>query len=225
LAGRRHPVRTYDVNGKKLPSVTSIIGRTDALFNPSKEAGLEWWRSKEKDHRQIVEEACRRGSIIHSEIELALTGKQSTEYTMDEWNDFCICDYMTQLLPVVQEMGEDEVEVEKVVSHSVGYAGTADLVCHYKGKKTIVDWKTTRHSSKVGKKPKKRSHYKGAEVQIAAYGSAYNSDTRNTPVEQGAIVVVYDWREPDVILLDNDDLIMRSMEFQERFDVFQVLEG
>lgn len=221
----RHPIRTYDLNGKKLPSVTSIISRTDPLFNPSKEAGLEWWRSKEKDHKQILSEACRRGSIIHSEIELALTGKQSVEYSMDEWVDFGICDYMTHLLPVVREMGEEEVEVEKVVSHDAGYAGTADLICTYRGRRTIVDWKSTRHSSKVGEKPKKRSHYKGAEIQIAAYGAAYNSDVRNDPVTQGLIVVAYDWKEPDLIVLDNDDLIMRGMEFQERLDVFKILEG
>lgn len=225
MARRRNPVRFYDVNGERLPSVTSVLGRTAHIFDPSKEAGLSWWRDKEPDHRQIVEDACRRGSIIHSEVELALTGAQSTQYSIQEWVDFGIPDYMTHLLPVVQQMGEGEVEVEKVVTHQAGYAGTADLVCSFEDQVTIVDWKTTRHHKDVGEKKKPRSHYKSAEIQIAAYGSAYNQDERRPPVTQGLIVVVYSWKEPDLIKLDLDDLRARAAEFGERLSAFKVLEA
>lgn len=224
MAGKRHPIRVYDINGKKLPSVTSILGRTDHIFNPGKESGLQWWRSREPNHRQILEEACVRGSLIHSEIELALTGRRSVDGKYEDWIEHGIPDYMTHLLPLIQTINEDEVEVEKVVSHEMGYAGTADLVCRFEGKKTVVDWKTTRHSRIVGQKEKKRSHYKSAELQVAAYAAAYNSDERNPPVEQGIIVVAYDWREPDVYRMDVDDLIARTCQFQERLEVFKLLE-
>lgn len=225
MVRRRHPVRYYDVNGQKLPSVTSIISRTDPIFNPSKESSLEWWRSKNPDHRQIVEEACRRGSILHSEIELALTGRQSIDYTIEEWKDFGIPDYMTHLLEVVHAMNGGDIEVEKVVTHQAGYAGTADLICEFDGQVSLVDWKSTRHHKDVGEKEKKRSHYKGAEMQVAAYAAAYNQDERRPPVTQGVIVVAYSWRQPDIIKLDIDDLRARASQFQERLEAFQVLEG
>lgn len=225
MASLRHPVRFYSVDGQRLPSVTSVIGRTDPIFNPTKENGLNFWRSREPDHRSILDEACRRGSILHSEIELAFTGRQSVECSVEEWNGLGIPDYMTHLLPTIQTFGENLVDVEKVVSSSLGYAGTADLICGFDGHTTLVDWKTTRHHSVVGEKSKKKSHYKGAEVQVAAYAAAYNSDHRNPPVTQGLIVVAYSWREPDLIRLDLDMLKHRAMEFEERLRVFQVLES
>ena len=213
------------MDGRKLPSVTSILGRTSHIFEPSKESSLDWWRSKEPNHRQILEEACRRGSIIHSEIELALTGKQSTDYTIEEWTELGIPDYMTNLLGFIHEIRGGNTEVEQVVSHSAGYAGTADLVCEFEGHNTLVDWKTTRHSSVVGEKEKKRSHYKTAEVQVAAYAAAWNHDTRRPPVTQGLIVVAYDWREPQLIRLDSEILKGRVSDFAERLSAYQALEA
>lgn len=225
MVRKRHPIRYYSVDGKRLPSVTSVLGRTSKYFEPSKESSLDWWRSKEPDHLKIVEDACRRGSIIHAEIELALTGRQSLEYTMDEWTNFGIPDYMTNLLPVVQEMGKGDVEVEQVVNHPAGYAGTADLICEFEDQVTIVDWKSTRHHEDVGEKEKKRSYYKSAEIQIAAYGAAYNSDTRRPPITQGLIVIAYSWRQPELIKLNQEDLQCRIEQFAERLSVFRVLEG
>jgi hypothetical protein len=225
MAGRRHPVRVYDINGKKLPSVTSVIARTDHIFNPSKESGLAYWRSKEPNHRQILEEACRRGSIIHSEIELALTGRQSVDYEIHEWIELGIPDYVSYLAPVISALNKEAVEVEKVVSHPLGYAGTADVVGVFEDQVTLIDWKTTRHHSVVGEKSKKRSHYKSAEIQVSAYAAAYNQDRRNPPITQGLIVVSYSWKEPDLIRLDLDALRNKAIEFQERLEVFQVLEG
>jgi genome maintenance exonuclease 1 len=225
MAGKRHPIRFYDVHGKRLPSVTSILGRTDPIFEPSKESGLQWWRDKEPNHRQIVDDACLRGSIIHAEIELALTGKQSLEYDIGDWVKFGIPDYMTNLLEVVQTMGSGEVHCEKVVTHPAGYAGTTDLICEFEGEMTVVDFKTTRHHSDVGEKEKKRSHYKSAELQVAAYGAAWNSDCRRPKVTQGLIVVAYSWREPQLIRLDRDDLTARVGQFAERLSTFKALEG
>lgn len=222
---RRHPTRYYDVDGKRLPSVTSILGRTEHIFNPSKAASLEWWRKKEPKHEEIVDNACRRGSIIHSEIELALTGTQSVEYTVEEWVNLNIPGYVNNLLGFLHEIQSgDIIEVEKVVNHPAGYAGTADLVCEYQGQPTIVDFKTTRSVHDVGEKTKKRSHYQSAELQIAAYGAAYNTKAKN-PVNQGMIVVAYDWKEPDIHVLDTDDLIRRASQFQERLEVFRILEN
>lgn len=220
----RHPTRYYDIDGKKCPSVTSIIGRTESIFNPSKESSLRWWREKEPDHVKIVDEACRRGSIIHSEVELALAGSQSTQFTIEEWEQYGIPDYITHLLPLIREIKKGESEVEKVVHHPAGYAGTADLICEFEGQVTLVDWKTTRHHKDVGEKTKKRGYYKNAEIQVSAYGAAYNHLTPTSPVTQGLVVVAYSWREPDLIRLDQDDLAMRVTEFQKRLEVFKVLD-
>lgn len=225
MVRKRHPIRFYDIDGKKLPSVTSVLSRTDHIFDPSKSSSLEWWRNKEPNHENILKEACRRGSIIHSEIELALKGTQSVEYTIDEWKELGIPDYMTNLLGLINKISGNEIDVEKVVKHTAGYAGTADLICELDGEVTILDWKTTRHHSDVGEKDKKRSHYKNAEMQIAAYAAAYNQQEKpEMPITAGAIVVAYSWREPDIIKLDQEMLGARIGQFAERLSAFKSLE-
>jgi len=173
-----------------------------------------------------VQDACLRGSVIHSEIELALTGRQSMEYKIEDWVRLGIPDYINNLLGFIQELNEDkeDMEVEKVVSHTAGYAGTADLICRYQGEMTVIDWKTTRHHNDVGEKEKKSAYYKGADMQISAYGAAYNQDARRPQVTQGLIVVAYSWREPDLIKLDANDLRNRVSQFGERLSTFKILE-
>jgi hypothetical protein len=221
----RHPIRYYDLDGKKLPSVTSILGRTSSIFEPSKESGLDFWRSREPNHRKILSDACRRGTIVHSEIELALSGKQSTEFTLDEWTGYNIPGYMTHLYPLIGKIDKSDCELEKTVYHPAGYAGTADLVCYYNGKRTLVDWKTTRPSAEAGEKPRTRSRYKGAELQVSAYAAAYNSDPRNPPVTDAMVVVLYDWKEPDIFELDSAQLVDRFGSFVERLTCYQALEA
>lgn len=227
----RHPIRFYDADGVRLPSVTSVLSRTDPIFNPSKEEGLQWWRDHEPKHEEITKEACRRGSIIHSEIELALTGRQSVEYSIDEWVELGIPDYMNYLLDFVRQVNQSKAEgygvhVEKVVKHNAGYAGTADLICTLDEVPTIVDWKSTRHHKDVGEKTKSKAHYKNAEMQIAAYAAAYNQQEKpEEPIQQGLIVIAYSWREPDVIRLNQDKLATRIGQFAERLSAFQVLEN
>lgn len=226
LVRSRHPIRLYDIDGKKLPSVTSVLARTDHIFDPSKTSSLEWWRNKEPNHANILKEACRRGSIIHSEIELALKGTQSVEYTIEEWKELGIPDYMTNLLGLIHRVNGCEVEVEKVVRHSAGYAGTADLICELDGEITILDWKTTRHHREVGEKEKKRSQYKNAEMQIAAYAAAYNQQEKpDRPITRGVVAVAYSWREPQLIELDQDMLASRISQFAERLSAFKALES
>jgi hypothetical protein len=71
---------------------------------------------------------------------------------------------------------------------------------------------------------KKRSYYKSAEMQISAYGAAYNQDARRPQITQGLIVVAYSWREPDLIKLDANDLCNRVSQFGERLSTFKILE-
>ena len=136
-------IRFYEKDGKKYPSVTSILG-----WNVD-------WKIPEDELRQYA----ARGTIIHRLIELYLQdGKWADPLELDElenevatliggskkltWKD---CSYQKAVENIMQDVKVIELESE-VYNDEQLYAGTMDLYCLYKGKNTIIDFKagTTR---------------------------------------------------------------------------------
>ena len=58
-------LRHYDINNEKLPSVTTILGKTQ---DPEKSAGLAKWRERvgEAEATRITDHAASRGTAMHS---------------------------------------------------------------------------------------------------------------------------------------------------------------
>lgn len=234
----------YIRDDKEYVSVSSVLGRTADLFDPNKSKGLEIWRQMEPDWQEIMERAQRRGTIIHSEVELALTGeaeKHKMDHpTMEEILEYNVHEYMTFLSPLLDLIKEQNFKndqssssflMERELFCDLGYAGTADLRLHWEGQYTIWDWKTVRSYKEpnVKKKAKSMSHYKTAEIQIASYALAHNLAVKkgelDNEITQGVICVCYDWREPHVHVLSKQELKAAAQEFIERFKAYCSLEN
>lgn len=215
----------YTINGQKRPSVSTVFSKTNKIFEPSSEKGLDYWKSIEPDHVQIVAKACRRGTLFHSEVEKALKATDFNDFAPTVHPNHQIELYVARAIPILMEIRENKSWSEQVVHHPLGYAGTTDLICTLNGKVTCLDWKTTRPESEVGQKQKDRKYYKKAEIQVAAYGAAACSMPEYPLIEQGAIVVMYDWREPEIYYLDRTALAKRAKQFQERLEVFKLLHS
>lgn len=234
----------YEKDDHEYVSVSSILGRTHELFDPNKQKGLEIWRQMEPNWEDIISNAQRRGTIIHSEVEMAFFGQarkhELEEATMDEIMKYNIHEYMTHLSPVLDKVKQENFEgeqpkssflAEEVLFCDQGFAGTADLRLHWDGQYSIWDWKTVRSYKEEGvkKKAKSMSHYKGAFVQIAAYALAHNLAVRkgelDNEITQGVICVCYDWREPHVHVLDKQELKAAALEFIERYRAYCSLEN
>jgi hypothetical protein len=225
-------------------SVSSVLGRTAELFNPNKLKGLEIWRQMEPNWQDIMERAQRRGTIIHSETELSFFGdaqKHRMDHaSMDEMISYNVPEYMTYLQPVLEIIKENNFKhgvshpsflIEEVLHCHLGYAGTADARLFWEGEYSIWDWKTVRSYKEEGvkKKPKSISHYKEAEIQIAAYALAHNLAVKrgelDTEITQGVICICYDWREPHIHVLNKQELKAAAQEFIERYKAYCSLEN
>jgi hypothetical protein len=234
----------YIKDDKQYASVSTVLGRTSELFNPNKMKGLDIWRQMEPNWQEIMERAQRRGTIIHAEAELFFTGdadKHKLDHaTMDEIMEYNIHEYISYLSPVLEliksqnfknEVSAPSFLMEEELFCDLGYAGTADLRLNWDGKYTIWDWKTVRSYKEEGvkKKPKSMSHYKEAEVQIAAYALAHNLAVKkgelDNQITQGVICVCYDWREPHIHVLDKQELKAKAQEFIERLNAYCSLEN
>jgi hypothetical protein len=234
----------YEKDDQEYVSVSSVLGRTGELFNPNKSKGLEIWRQMEPDWEDIISRAQRRGTIIHSEIEMSFFGEAEKhkleDASMEEIMQYNIHEYIAHLSPVLDLIKEENFVAgepsrafipEEVLFCDHGYAGTPDLRLSWCGQYSIWDWKTVRSykEKNVKKKAKSMSHYKEAFVQIGAYALAHNLAVRkgelDKEITQGVICVCYDWREPHVHVLDRQELKAAALEFIERFQAYCSLEN
>ena len=166
--------RLYDVNGSRLPSVTTILGATkDQQF-------LKEWKAKvgEKEADRIKNVSSSRGTAMHKFLEHYITG---VGY-----------DDLTELGQAAKAMAKKVIDIglapveeyygSEVTLYYPGlYAGSTDLVCVHNGKDSIVDFKQSN-------RPKKEEWIEDYKLQIAAYAMAHDY-VHESNIEQGVIMV------------------------------------
>ena len=128
--------RSYLVGDKKLPSVTTIL-------NASKDTSwLKKWQEKVgiEEAERIKNEASLIGSEMHKYLEYYVQDKRY-ESTTNEGQQA-----RKMALEIVKRGFEPITEIwgtEVSLHHTDKYAGATDLVCLYKGRPVIVDFKQT----------------------------------------------------------------------------------
>ena len=169
-----HGSRTYDFNGSKVPSVTTILSRTkDQSF-------LDRWRAKvgHEEAERIKNLSSKRGTSMHKFIEKYITG--------DGYDD------LTEIGQEAKPMAQKIIDVgltpiseyygSEVTLHYPGlYAGSTDLVCLHNDKETIVDFKQSN-------RPKREEWIEDYYLQIGAYAMAHDH-IHGSNIEQGVIMV------------------------------------
>ena len=200
-----HGTRLYDVNGTRLPSVTTILGATkDQQF-------LKDWKAKvgEKRAEEIKNHSSRRGTSMHKFIESYVTG---VGY-----------DDLTELGQEAKPMAEKVIEIglapveeyygSEVTLYYPGlYAGSTDLVCNHNGLETIVDFKQSN-------KPKKKEWVEDYYLQIAAYAMAHDY-VHGSKIRQGVIMMC----TPDLYYqefrITDHELRQYKHRFLKRLDMY-----
>ena len=179
VAGQRfehHGSRTYDFDGKKLPSVTTILSRTkDQTY-------LDNWRTKvgHEEADRIFNHSAKRGTSMHKFIENHITGVGYDDLSSigHEARPMAQKIIDTGLTPITEYYGSE------VTLHYPGlYAGSTDLVCLHNDKETIVDFKQAN-------RPKRKEWIEDYYMQIAAYAMAHNMMfPKESKIEKGIIMI------------------------------------
>ena len=179
--------RTYDVQGAKLPSVTTILSRT-------KDQGfLKKWKAKVgEDKAEIIKNiSSKRGTSMHKYIEAFILGRGYEDMTS-------LGQQAKTMAHKVIEMGLTPVEEyygSEVTLYYPGlYAGSTDLVCVHNEMDTIIDFKQSNS-------PKRKEWIEDYYMQIAAYAMAHDYIHGST-IQQGIIMVC------------TPDLYMQEFRFQ-----------
>ena len=169
-----HGTRTYDVNGTKLPSVTTILDKT------KDKSYLDKWRARvgDEEAERIKNLSSKRGTSMHKFIEKHITGAGYDDLT----------EIGKQAKPMAQKIIDvgltpiSEYYGSEISLYYPGlFAGSTDLVCIHNDKETIVDFKQANRA-------KREDWIQDYFLQIGAYAMAHDY-VHGSNIEQGVIMI------------------------------------
>ena len=186
-------------DGKRLPSVTTILERTKP--EESRRALAEWKRRVGTEQAQkITTEAANRGTRMHTYLEhYVKTGELKPAGT----NPFAWPSH--QMAMTVIDQGLKNVTefwgVEIPLYFPSLYAGTSDGAGIHMGDEAILDYKQTN-------KPKREEWIDDYKLQLVAYALAHN-EVYGTRIRKGVVLMCV---RPD---LDAQYNIIKPPQYQE----------
>lgn len=200
-------MRFYETpEGQFYPSITTVLGGTmseekqTALKNWQTSLGMDAAQKKTKD-------AADHGTAVHLLSErylkkepLQQPGEKIRHEDMNAFNAFKL------KLNKIEEIWGQEVAL---YSNLLGVAGRTDLIGVYKGKPSIVDFKT---SGRV-KGNKDIEDYK---LQLCAYAIMHN-EMFNTDINQGVILMTSAGGFPQEFIVDLSKYVDKLAERVEKF--------
>ena len=205
INGSRH----YSLDGSNLPSVTTILKATQSEED---KAGIAAWKERvgHKEAERISTEAKSRGSAMHSYLEKYLLG-QLIQELVEENNK------SKQMAEIIIENGiknkmSEIWGVESTLYYPNKYAGTADCICVYEGKETIVDFKQSN-------KPKKKEYIEDYFLQLGAYSLAHNI-IYNSKITQCVVLLCTVDNLFQDFKIEGEQLIQFQNKFLEKVEQF-----
>ena len=169
-----HGSRTYDVQGLRLPSVTTVLAKT------KDQSYLTKWKNKvgHEEAERIKNLSSKRGTAMHKFIEkyIQKSGYEDLTPIGVEAKPMAQKIIEIGLTPVSEYYG-----AEVTVHYPELYAGSTDLVCLHNDMETIVDFKQSN-------RPKKEEWIEDYFLQIAAYAMAHD-EVHRSRIRQGIIMV------------------------------------
>ena len=203
-----HGTRLYDVNGSRLPSVTTILGKT------KNQQFIKDWKAKvgEQEADRIKNLSSNRGTAMHKFLEHHITGVGYDDLTAIGQEAKAMAEKVIDvgLAPVEEYFGS-----EVTLYYPGLYAGSTDLVCLHNDRETVVDFKQAN-------RPKKKEWIEDYYLQIAAYAMAHDY-VHNSCIEQGVIMVC----TPDLyyqeFVVSGAELRQYKHKFLKRLDSYHDL--
>tara|TARA_S200002703_G_scaffold42468_1_gene36860 strand:+ start:181 stop:885 length:705 start_codon:yes stop_codon:yes gene_type:complete len=199
--------RKYLVDEQKVPSVTTILGKTkDDKF-------LKAWRDRvgHEEANRIVKQASAVGTEMHYVLEKTLDGTGYYNLQPQAQKPRMMAQKILENLHPLQEIWGNEVSL----AYKQEYAGTTDCIALHNDKPTIIDFKQANRA-------KKEEWVEDYKLQLGAYYLAHK-DTYG-PIEQGLITICTRDLQYQEFKLTEPDLQEFSEKFLERLEQYKKLD-
>ena len=204
IEGKRH----YEITGKKLPSVTTILSATK-----SQEAidSINRWKARvgEDQATRVKDQAASRGTNMHYHLEKYILGEGHKDLT-DEGQ---VAGDMAQVIIDKGLCDLSEIWGSEVTLYYPGlYAGATDLVGVYDYEDSIIDFKQSN-------KPKRKEWIEDYFIQLAAYAMAHNQ-VYDTEITQGVILMCTPDKYFQKFQVKGKEFIKYQHKFLEKVDQY-----
>ncbi len=205
--------RFYNCDGKKVPSVTTILDKTKSQKDKD---SLNAWKEKvgHTEAFKIAKASMLRGDKMHKHIEDALHGKQA----LDLYDTIEIEKKMSQVI-VNNALSKNLNEIwgcEAPLFYPNSHAGTTDLCGLYNNKESIIDFKSST-------KTKKKEWITDYFLQTSAYAIAHNFQF-NTNITQGVILICTPQLEFQEFIVNDNEFLWYQNKFKQRVEQYKLLE-
>ena len=193
--------------GVRYPSMTTVLQLRSA-------EGIAKWKARvgEEEASKVLTQASRRGTLIHQLCEDYVNNKEIDKsdimpFDMDNFNSI--------KKELDQHVGKVYGQEIALYSDYLEMAGRVDCIAEWKGKLSIIDYKTSR-------KVKKREYIKNYFMQAAGYAVMFE-ERFGVPIKQLVILMAVDHEGAHEFIEDRDDhihdLIELRIEYKQKFDI------
>jgi hypothetical protein len=183
--------------GKKFPSITTVLSIT-------KENIINDWigRVGEEEAEKIKHSAGVRGTIIHEQVEDYLNGV----YDPKKYPAIHRMTFNT-LKPLINEVTEvNHLEVP-LYSNYLKVAGRCDLIGRFRGKRSVIDFKTS-------KRKKAKEDITNYFMQASGYCVMFEEMT-GIPIKQIVIMIAVDNEDSQIYIEDRDNWVRSLIHYRQ----------
>lgn len=184
-------------DGKKYPSVTSVVG-----FD-SKDFLTEWVAKVGKEEANAISNrAAKRGTAIHAYSEDYLNNKIVTPnmFDMEMWKSF---------RPLLDRIDNIRMLEGRMFSHRLQLAGTVDCLAEYDGVLSVIDFKTS-------KSVKREDWIQNYFLQCTAYGCMAQERFDILP-KQIVVLIAVDDNPPQIFIKKTWDYVPKLLDTIRRY--------
>lgn len=187
--------------GLLYPSITTILSLKS-------KAGIDAWRKRvgEKEANKITRIATTRGTSIHKLCENALRNEPEDVSKLSILDQEMYSDFR----PLLNDIDNIRALESTLYSDHLRLAGQVDCVAEYKGKLSVIDFKTS-------KKKKEKWMCENMFIQCSAYAIMFEERT-GIPVDQTVILMAQEDEGPVVFVEKRDNYVPKLIEARNEFE-------
>ncbi len=203
VKGKNHDgIRYYTIDGVNMPSVTSILGSI-----PERQAKIQEWRDSvgEEMANYISRSAMNRGKTLHTLIENHLRNQDDKSIGITKVSPLGL---FRLIKPYLARIDNIHCVEDFLYSKEIGVAGQVDCVAEYKGKLSVLDFKSST-------KQRDREYNYGNFLQTAAYAKMFEEIYPDKKIEQTIVLAscedgyVQEWIHEQAKIKEHQELFYK----------------